>query len=533
MEHLGSSPTVQQINRQPDTRDSLSNLFQGDVVQENPTLNLVLNLCRALKEEGIAYCHWKSNNALDRSANGSNDLDLLISRADASRFTEILYRLGFKKVKAPQDKQMTGVLDYYGYDEQADKWVHVHAHFQLIMGHDMTKNFRLAIEEPYLESAVWNGLFKVPAVEFEFIVFVIRMVLKHSTWDAIIGREGKLKTSEQNELTYLKARMDLNRVNAILKQHMPFISVDLFNLCVQALRPDCSIWTRMKTSQILQTRLRANAYYPVLIDTILKLWRRVVSMIRWRIMKAPAKYNFEIGGAVIAIVGGDGAGKSTAIEALHTWISKNFESTTVHMGRPAWSWTTILIRSILKIGQIIGLYPLETSFDETIQQKSLVSPGYPYLIREVCRARDRYWTYVKARRFAHKGGLVILDRFPLPQIHLMDGAQAKQFIFHLNEGPQANKVLTPRLNSWLAKLLVKLEESYYHQIALPEILIVLRVNPKIAVERKTNEDATSVEKRSTEIWQLNWDETGAYVIDASKSKKDVASELKALIWSQL
>lgn len=65
------------------------------------------------------------------------------------------------------------------------------------------------------------------------------------------------------------------------------------------------------------------------------------------------------------------------------------------------------------------------------------------------------------------------------------------------------------------------------------MLIVLRVNPQIAVQRKTDEDATSVEKRSTEIWQLNWETTDAHIIDASKSKTEVASELKTLIWSRL
>ena len=152
-------------------------------------LPLVQQLCHVLSTEDIDYCHWKSNNMLERSASGNNDLDLLISRSDGSRFTEILFRLGFKQVQAPVDKQMPGVLDYYGYDEQAEKWVHVHAHYQLIMGHDMTKNFRLVLEGPYLESAVQGELFRVPAVEFEFVVFIIRMVLKHSTWDAILGRE--------------------------------------------------------------------------------------------------------------------------------------------------------------------------------------------------------------------------------------------------------------------------------------------------------------------------------------------------------
>jgi thymidylate kinase len=508
-------------------------LLQGSIGPKQPGLNLIFQLCQALAEEGITYCHWKSNNALDRSASGDNDLDLLVSRADADRFAEILFRLGFKQAQAPAEKQMHGVSDYYGYDEKADKLIHVHAHYQLILGHDMTKNYRLPIERAYLESAVQANLFKVPAPEFEFIVFVIRMVLKHLTWDVVFGGEGTLKTAERQELAYLQARINRDLVDDLLKRHLPYIDAELFNNCIQALQPGCSIWTRMKTGQQLQTRLQTDARRPWLIDTFLKLWRRVALAIRRRIFKASSQYRLESGGAMIALVGGDGAGKSTAVDALYAWLSKNLDTTRVHMGKPAWSWPTITIRSFLKIGQLLGLYPLEASFEETLEQKSLVSPGYPWLVREACQARDRYRTYLKARRFAAQGGLVIFDRAPLPQIQLMDGPQTQRFISRLMASPQAEQFMSPHPTHRLAKFLVKLEESYYHQIVLPELLIVLRVDPEIAVQRKTDEDAASVRERSTEIWALNWESTTAHLIDASQSKTDVLSELKALIWSEL
>ena len=153
-------------------------------MEQHPVLGLVRNLCEELNTNGIDYCHWKSNAMLDRSARGDNDLDLLVSRADVQLFTDILYRLGFKQAQNSLENQMPSVLDYYGYDEVADILVHVHAHYQLILGHDATKNDHLPVERPYLESAVQGYLFKIPAPELEFIVFVIRMVLKHSTWDA-------------------------------------------------------------------------------------------------------------------------------------------------------------------------------------------------------------------------------------------------------------------------------------------------------------------------------------------------------------
>jgi len=517
----------------PGSIDNAASLRQSRIRTEPPALNLVFKLCQVLAKEEITYCHWKSNNALDRSASGDNDLDLLVSRADGLRFTEILARLGFKPAKAPTEKQMPDVEDYFGYAQEADKWIHVHVHYQLVLGHDMSKNYRLPIEQPYLASATQGELFKVPAPEFEFIVFIIRMGLKHLPWDVILGREGKLKSTERQELAYLQARINQDRVDEILQQHLPYISVELFNNCIRALQPACSIWTRMKTGQQLQTQLQANARRPLPIDIGLKLGRRVVLASRRRIFKSSSKYRLQSERAMIAIVGGDGAGKSTAVDALYAWLAKHFETTKVHMGKPAWSRTTRTVRGMLKLGQLIGLYPVESSFRATLNQKSLLSPGYPWLLREVCRARDRYWTYTKARRFAANGGVVILDRFPLPQIQLMDGPLAAQFINQLMAGSQANQFMSPQRVSRFTKALVKREESYYQPIVSPDLLIVLRVDPEIAVQRKTEEDAASVRERSTEIWQLNWEQTGAHIIDGSKSKTEVLTEIKALIWSEL
>src|SRR5512141_391462 len=110
---------------------------------DGSTIDLVASLCAALSAQGIDYCHWKSNPFLDRTASGDNDLDLLVSRPDAQRFTEILCSLGFKEVLAPAEDELPGVLNYYGHDERTGRLVHVHAHYQLVLGNDLSKNYRL------------------------------------------------------------------------------------------------------------------------------------------------------------------------------------------------------------------------------------------------------------------------------------------------------------------------------------------------------------------------------------------------------
>ncbi len=516
-------PALQQSDHATNFSDNGGSLQQSSKLPQQPTLNLIYRLCRALAEERIAYCHWKSNNALERSASGDNDLDLLVSRADAERFSEILSKLGFKLAEAPPDKWMPGVLDYYGYDEEEDKFVHAHVHYQLIVGHDMTKNYRLPIERAYLESAVQGELFKVPAAEFEFIVFVIRMVLKHSTWDTVLIRNGNLAAPERRELAYLVTQANRSRVDEILRQYLPFVGVNLFDRCLQALQPDASLWTRIRVGQEVQNALKAYSRRGQPHDIWLKLWRRVTWGIQRRILKRVSKRRLATGGALIVVVGGDGAGKSTAIDGLRKWLSKDYEVLNVHLGKPTWSRTTTIVRGILSLGRLLGFYPFVTEASILYADESdppVDFPGYPLLIREVCKARDRYLVYIKARRFATNGGLVLCDRFPLSQINLMDG-------------PIIERLVKPAQANSFIKRLIKSEARYYESVVWPELLITLKLDPQLAVERKTDEDADYVRARSQLMWSSDWQQTPAYVVDASRSKEEVLSELKSLIWSEL
>lgn len=486
-----------------------------------PALNLVDKLCKILAEEYINYCHWKSNAALDRSASGENDLDLLVNRADVQRFTEILYRLGFKEARSNPEKELPGILHYYGYDGKSGSFVHVHAHYQLIVGDDATKNYRLPCEKAFLASAVQGELFRVPSPEFELIILVIRMMLKHSAWDSILSFHGGLSANEQHELSYLKERVNLERMHGAFKQHLPFLDVALFEQCLQSLQPDSSMGVRYLAGRRLHSQLQAHGRRSIQADTALKLWRRALWGARRHIFRQPSRKQLIHGGAIIALVGGDGSGKSTAVNELSTWLAKNFVTTKVHFGKPRWSWITFPIKGLLKVGRRLGLISnWRISPQSPLSPESSEIPDYWWLLWHVLTARDRYRAYIKVRRFATNGGLVICDRYPLTEIKFMDGAQTGRMI---------NKETAPAL----VRFLINLEDKYYRNIMPPDVLLVLKVDPEIAVQRRSDEEANWIRNRSREVWDVDWAQTPACVIDSGRPKAEMLAALKSMVWLKL
>lgn len=485
-------------------------------MEDQAALDLVVKICKALAEKNIDYCHWKSNTFLHRSASGENDLDLLVNKAHAQRFTEILSSLGLKEALIPREEKLPGVQDYYGGDQKTGKLLHVHTHYQLIMGNDLSKNYRLPVEKAYLASSAQGSLFRVPAPEFELVILVIRMVLKHSTWDSILMRHGKLSRSERCELDDLATMENLSKVDVILP-FVPGLSRSLFNLCLQSLQPGCSYWARIKAGERLQKTLTACARRSHWQDVVLKFSRRIWQPILRRGFRYSPKNRFANGGLFIAIVGGDGAGKTTVIDELDNWLSGKFEVKKLHMGKPAWSWTTIILRGVLKVGTLLRLYPFEGDIYEESQQQH----GIPWFIRAVCTARDRYLTYVQARRISSNGSLVLCDRYSFPGFMKMDGPQCDSAMAELQR------------TSRFLEFLVKKERYYYEQIKLPDLLIVLKADPEITVRRKTNETQVSVRARSTEVWNLNWKTLSAFEVDANRSKEEALSQVKAIVWEHL
>lgn len=479
---------------------------------------LISRLVDDLASAEISYCHWKSNAALDRAEQGDTDLDLLVARHQSAKFNEILFRHGFAPASRPHVEDPPGVVHYFGYDDSSDALVHVHAHYQLVLGHDRTKNYRLPIENAYLASRrSGQGVLPIPEPEFEYVVLVIRMILKYAIWDevawsALRGRRAGPSASEQNELELLRTEIQPHRVKSIVVDQLPYIGPELFNDAEAVARGEASLRQTLAVGRRVQAALSPHARVTASLDAGLRVWRRLAIAMRRRLGRAH-RFRIEGGGAVIAIMGGDGAGKSTAIDEVGRWLSRDFDVVRVHLGKPPWSWTTYGVRATLKLMSTIR----SASSPTTQQDEAHVE--FRRLIWYACKARDRYREYRNARRAANRGAIVLSDRFPHPALRETDVPQIARLI--------------PEEKSLLLRALIAIENRYHSMLALPDLAFVLLLEPEEAARRKTDEPYDYVLERSSEIWETDWSVHDVELIDASRPADQVASEIKNLIWQSL
>jgi thymidylate kinase len=222
------------------------------------------------------------------------------------------------------------------------------------------------------------------------------------------------------------------------------------------------------------------------------------------------------GGALIAVVGADGAGKSTALAALRGWLAPHFRVVTVHLGKPRWSWITLPIKAALKLAGLAGaVWPFRSP--------AAADGSGPVPVRilawQAVTARDRCRAVRRARRLARRGALVLCDRFPLAEIGSMDGRRARPS----SEAPRA----------WPARWLADLEARYYASIARPDLLLVLRVTPDLAIRRRPEDPAERIRRRAEEVLRVNWEAAGARVVETDRPLAEVHREMKEWIWARL
>ncbi len=470
---------------------------------------LVARLGAALRESTIPCCQWKGSGKAERWGAGEGDIDLLVERTALPEFTALVARLGFKPAFAPPDRQIPGIISYIGHDPSLDRLVHVHVHYALIIGRAYARHFHLAIERAVHKSAFPRLFFKTPAPEYEFILFVLQQTLRHDPLVAP-GVTADRIDAIQVELARLERLAEPAAVVRVLTTLLPDVGVDAFDRCLRSLRTDASRFKRLAAHAELAWRLRAYGRGGTLASLLRRALQKVKRVALPDTGFTDAGKSLAGGGAVIALLGADGAGKSTCARALNRWLGTELRSCRAHLGRPPRSLATLVAGGLLKLSQRL---------DRIRKRTTSKLSNHLELLRYVATARDRYRLLVKVRRFATNGGIAICERYPVSEAWGIAGPSLAQGLV-LDERGRA------------ARGLRKLETWYYERFTAPDVSFVLRIEPEAAVRRKVDEPEDYVRARARRMWTTRWAE-GTILVDAGRPLDAVLQDLRARIWEAL
>src|SRR3990172_9279150 len=218
----------------------------------------IRTLIERLNEAGIRYCHWKSNWALPETLMGGTDIDLLIHRQDAWRFRDVLTELRFEPSIEAGVQATPSTEHHMALDEATGTIVHVHAYYRVITGESLAKNYRLPVEEMLLSNTRREGIVNVPAMGAELIIFVLRMMVKHTTAIelTLLQRQSR---QLRREVAWLMTDDAFEEARKLLPVWLPQLDDALFREAFDALRDPAPTWRRIVIGYRVRHRLRAHA----------------------------------------------------------------------------------------------------------------------------------------------------------------------------------------------------------------------------------------------------------------------------------
>ena len=465
-------------------------------------MELINQFLKRLDDDGIRYVHWKSNTNIDQALAGVDDLDILVIPEDAEKLNQIFSELKILRAYSEKDSWQEGITHYVGIDSAKRELVHVHLHYRLSVGYDYDKKYHLPLESAYMAGRnKYKNVF-IPSVEHEFIVLVIRLILKNAFAPFLLLRlrkkinlfktrktQGIVSEEGYREYLDLRDRADRSKVKAIFAADFPFLSGRVFDECVSTVENNSSLKAYFSSARVLSLELREYKTHGEWKSYFVSIIRIAKIKFKSSLSRLIPSQNTrgktpEYGGRIVAFVGGDGAGKTTTLRAVYDILGSQFKVKRVHIGRPKMSVMGFIVRVIGRCAQLLRQYD--------------VRPALGYL----AIAYDRKHAFMLAKRLRDKGTIVLLDRIPLEGVTSMDC-------------PRVYKIANGKY-----KRLIKREEGLYAKIRGVDALFVLKLDPVIALKRRPEDDPDELLIRSGQIWNNDWHAPYGIEINTNENSRE-------------
>lgn len=495
----------------------------------------VRNFLDQLNDQGILYCHFKSNEHLTAGLCGKTDLDIIIATKDYQSTLKILITSNFKFFRSGFLSGYPGVEDWIGFDSNSGRLAHVHLHWQFVLGEPNLKGYRLPWELTILNNRVWDNKNRIytSSPEVELILLLTRAALKfriRSLIKMLFYKAPLMGNDLLREYKWLTKRVNTKKLSEIL--HLSFSP----NFCLAIEGVMSSDFTHTPTFFSLRRNIKHFARpwrtYNSFGANVTRWYREYRLRIERRILRQLNLIGYirrmpSTGGILVAVLGSDGSGKSTQVKDLCRWLSWKIDVTDEYFGsgegRISWHRSVLrkfqqLIRYVLPKG--ISKFDQDKTSSRPIDSRNIFVKCFIglYAISLALEKRSKINRAIKLR---NRGWIIITDRYPQNQL------------FGYNDGPL--------LQTWLNQkglwpLIAKAEMAILRVFSdlHPDLVLKLTVSASVASARKPQMLLQDIQKKIEAVKNLDFLEyTEVISINADLGKGAVQHEMRKAIWNKL
>ena len=468
----------------------------------------------------LCYIHWKGNNHLQEGLDGHTDLDVLLSPKDKDKGSTILREIGFLHVCSQYGSRYPNVEDWIGFDESTGCLLHLHLHYALMSGHTGMKEYELPWMEEALNTRVQDRDTHVYMMNpnLELVSLYTRLILKSQRKWGRAARKGKYKLDNHFfvEINYIKKCVNWDEVRDIAIRYFGDKSDDFITILSSTVLSSSQY---LRLYSIVMDRMRDCSRYHGLSLWVRRTFYSVVvpgrSLLRkrygWRLFTHKIVNSNR--GLMIALIGQDGAGKSTISKDIEKWLTWKLEARQFYLGSGEHfnPWEKRLSNKLVgKKGMVWKLIKNILSFR---------------LVKKI--ADNAHKNVCNAKKYAEKGGIALLDRFP--QLEYAG----------VNDGPKIRSSVLPKVNNrigrWIVNIYADREEKILRKAVRhhPDIVFKLILSPEESIKRKPQENYESVKRKHEIIKQLKFPQSHVYEVDATVNYNDELLYIKNLIWRHM
>ena len=467
-------------------------------------LTTVRDLCDALDEGGVAYCHWKSNDRLQDATAGLTDLDLLIDDAHAEEARARLAQLGFVPAVAVWYRRYPGIEDHLAVDPETGRLVHVHLHLRLVVGTRLTKPYRLPWEKEILsrrERDPLAGLYRTDAAS-EMLLLLVRLVLKGTHRPSTRG-DATVDQAALREHRHLRAHVDAAACAQLTATLLGPAAVEPARRLCQG---DLDTGTLSEFATACAATLRCFRRMPLPREYAARLGRRAGRLLHRASQRTPLllpqRRTLQGPGVIVCVVGADGSGKSTLTRHLRTTLGAKFDVLGLYLGSGDGPGSLIrapldaLKRAARGRPQVPTSDPaIEARPNEPTARRSGSRRGGPLrrlfgLLWSLALAWEKRRKLGRAVLAKTRGFVVITDRYP--QTHVLG----------FNDGPRLSHLGATR--NPLLRALARWEHDAYRVDArrAPDLVIKLIGDPHVLAGRRPEMRLATIVAKQQAILEL-------------------------------